>query len=124
MNRVAETVRLEYDSVDNLVSNTKKVFIKAPLRVQVYKEMYHELFLSLEPILTRWGTWLKCVDFLATNFSEIKDVLSQFDSQSSAAIENCIENFRYPAIKRQLAYIKPNFVPIATAIEKLEKREL
>jgi hypothetical protein len=38
LNLVAEKIRYQYEDVDNLISNVKKIFVKAPLRVEMYKE--------------------------------------------------------------------------------------
>lgn len=39
LHRVSEEVRLKYENVDTLISSVKKVFVKAPLRIQKYKEI-------------------------------------------------------------------------------------
>jgi hypothetical protein len=103
LNRVAETIRLEFPLVNSLVTNIKKVFIKAPLRVQVYREKLPGIPLPPEPVLTRWGTWLKAVDFISTNYNGIKEVISDFSCDSSIAIKKCVNLFRDPLLKNQLA---------------------
>jgi hypothetical protein len=60
--------------VNKLISNTKKVFLKAPLRREVYTEKCPNLKLPPEPVLTRWGTWLEAAVFYQENFTAIKDV--------------------------------------------------
>jgi hypothetical protein len=74
LNLVAELVRNEYPMVNKLISNTKKVFLKAPLRREVYTEKCPNLKLPPEPVLTRWGTWLEAAVFYQENFTTIKDV--------------------------------------------------
>jgi hypothetical protein len=59
--------------VNKLISNTKKVFLKAPLRREVYTEKCPNLKLPPEPVLTRWGTWLEATVFYQENFTTIKD---------------------------------------------------
>jgi hypothetical protein len=103
LNRVAETIRLEFPLVNSLVTNIKKVFIKAPLRVQVYREKLPGIPLPPEPVLTRWGTWLKAVDFISTNYNGIKEVICDFSCDSSIAIKKCVNLFRDPLLKNQLA---------------------
>jgi hypothetical protein len=122
LNRVAETIRLEFPLINSLVTNIKKVFIKAPLRVQVYREKLPGIPLPPEPVLTRWGTWLKAVDFISTNYNGIKEVISDFSCDSSIAIKKCVNLFRDPLLKNQLAYIQSNFVCIADAITNLETK--
>lgn len=122
LNRVAETVRDEFPLVNSLVTNIKKVFVKAPLRVQVYNEKLPGIPLPPEPILTRWGTWLNCVNFIADNYAGIKDVICEFDPHSSISIKKCIDIFNNPALIKQVAHIQANYVCIAAAITKLEAR--
>lgn len=74
INLVAETVRNNFEQVDALISNVKKVFLKAPLRIQYYKEHLPDLPLPPQPVLTRWGTWLEAALFYADHFEEIKSV--------------------------------------------------
>jgi hypothetical protein len=49
------------------------VFLKAPTRVQRYRELLPEKPLLPEPILTRWGTWLNAALFYNENFDSIKE---------------------------------------------------
>jgi hypothetical protein len=74
LNLVAETIRRSYEDVDGLIANVKKIFVKAPLRVEVYKERVKEVPLPPQPVLTRWGTWLEAAVFYSTHFESIKDV--------------------------------------------------
>lgn len=72
LHRLAEEIRQNYGNVNKLISSTKKVFLKAPSRVQAYKEQLPNLALPPEPIITRWGTWLKAVLFYSENFEAVK----------------------------------------------------
>ncbi|KAL4126245.1 hypothetical protein QTP88_010470 [Uroleucon formosanum] len=57
--RVAETIRSSYPDVDQLIATVKKIFLKAPSRVLKFKELYPDLNLPPEPILTRWESQKK-----------------------------------------------------------------
>lgn len=74
MNRVAEKIREYFPNVNKLISSVKKVFLKAPLRIEIYREILPNTPLPPEPILTRWGTWLQAAIFYANNFDKIKEV--------------------------------------------------
>lgn len=39
LHRVAEEIRKHFPKVDQLISNCKKIFLKAPSRVQIFKEI-------------------------------------------------------------------------------------
>lgn len=87
INRVAEEVRNQFPLVNDLINNMKKVFIKAPLRVQIYREALPGVPLPPKPVITRWGTWLDAALFYFKYIEEIENVISQFDDNSSAAVK-------------------------------------
>jgi hypothetical protein len=57
--RVAETISGKFNNVDRLVSNVKKVFLKAPSRLEIFKTEASGIPLPPVPIITRRGTWLE-----------------------------------------------------------------
>ena len=52
LHRVAEDVRESYSDVDKFIANGKKIFVKAPLRLQKFKEEAPSLPLPPKPLLT------------------------------------------------------------------------
>ena len=74
LNRVAEEVRLYFKLVNTLISNVKKIFLKAPLRIAIYRTILKNVLLPPESILTRWGTWLEAALFYADNLNNIREV--------------------------------------------------
>ena len=79
LHRVTEVLREKYQNVDRLISCTKKVFLKAPSRVNTFKRMYPNLSLPPLPILTRWGTWLEAAMYYGKYFNEVKRVINAFN---------------------------------------------
>ncbi|XP_050521506.1 uncharacterized protein LOC126894485 [Daktulosphaira vitifoliae] len=77
--RVAETIRSEFPEVDFLISTIKKLFLKAPSRVHIFKENYPQTPLPPKPVITRWGTWLQAAAYYCDNFSVIEDVISKLE---------------------------------------------
>lgn len=69
--------------VNKLINNIKKVFLKALLHVQVYKEILPDIPLPPEPVLTRWGTWLEAAIFNCDNFQSLKKVNEELSNQKS-----------------------------------------
>jgi hypothetical protein len=51
--RITETIRSKFTKVDELISSVKKIFLKAPSRVEIFKNMYPDLSLPPQPIVTR-----------------------------------------------------------------------
>lgn len=124
LNRVAEEIRKKFPYVNKLISTVKKVFLKAPTRVQLYKERLPNTPLPPQPIITRWGTWLKAAIFYADNFSEINDLISELDDDNSHCLLEAKEVLQQKDIKQQLAFIKSNYSFIHETLTKLEKSSL
>ena len=61
LHRVCEQVREMFKEVNDLISAVKKVFLKAPSRIKIWKE--HCGFLPPDSMLTRWGTWIAILCF-------------------------------------------------------------
>jgi hypothetical protein len=74
LHRVCEVICEEYINVNALISNTKKIFLKAPIRVECYKELLSNVPLPPESIITRWVTWLQAAVFYCEHFDSIKQV--------------------------------------------------
>lgn len=62
LHRVSEEVRNQFGSVDKIVANVKKIFKKAPSRIQIFKNYAPDIPLPPEPIITRW--LYNCLHFL------------------------------------------------------------
>lgn len=77
INLLAERIRNLFPQVNKFISATKKIFIKAPSRVALYKAKLN-IPLPPEPVLTRWGTWLKAAVFYANHCENIKKVKYKF----------------------------------------------
>lgn len=123
-NRVAEVIRLQYPDVNKLINNGKKIFLKAPLRVQTYREILPNIPLPPQPVITRWGTWIQAALFYADNYNAFKDMVESFPTESAESIATCQNIFKKTDLISQLTHIKTYFSRIPTIIEKLETRNL
>lgn len=106
VNKVAEEIRNQFPLVNDLINTIKKVFIKAPLRVQVYKEQLPNIPLPPKPIITGWGTWLEAALFYCRYFNEIKSIMGEFDDDSSSAIKEAKKTLNVGKLSHYLTYIK------------------
>jgi hypothetical protein len=120
LNRVAETIRLQFPLVNALISQGKKIFLKAPLRVQIFKEKMPGIPLPPQPVLTRWGTWLDAAMYYADNFEGFKEVVLDFSESTSQSIKDCQTVLKNQEIKQNLAFLKANYKFVSTTIKKLE----
>lgn len=120
LHRVAEEIRSQFNNIDLLISLGKKIFLKAPSRVAIFKEMYPLLSLPPQPVLTRWGTWLGAVEYYAKNFDQFKNVVEKLDDADAFAIKNIKEILNLSNIKSEIAFIFSNYGLISETITKLE----
>lgn len=124
LNRVSEKVRSQYEKVDDLISNVKKIFLKSPNRVQVLKNMYPNLTLPPQPVITRWGTWLKAASYLSEHFHEISNVINCLNSNEALSIRKAKSAINDENIQSDLNFINDNFTIIQEALIKLQESKL
>jgi len=123
IHRVCETIRAECTTVDKMISNVKKIFLKAPSLTLKLREMFPNLPLPPKPVLTRWATWLTAVTYYVNNFNSIKSVISELDDETDS-IKKAKELFDNQNLKNDLAYIKSNFCFLSQVIIKLQNKSL
>ncbi|KAJ3652871.1 hypothetical protein Zmor_018801 [Zophobas morio] len=99
--KVSETIRLNYPDVNGIISNVKKIFLKAPIRVE-------------------WGTWIQAALFYAEHFDVLKQVVMSFEATDAQSIKKAQEFLNKANVKNELLYIKTHFKIIGDAIEQLE----
>lgn len=120
LHRVAEEIRIHFPNVDELINNVKKVFLKAPSRIQIFKTMAPDIPLPPRPVLTRWGTWLNASMYYCDHFELIKEIINQLDGEDAVAVSKAQNLFSNVNLKHNLIYIKANFSTLATSITQLE----
>lgn len=120
IHRVAEEVRSNYPEVDKLVSNTKKIFTKAHIRVQKFKDEAPSLPLPPQPILTRWCTWLDAAVYYCKNYDTVKKIIDSFDPSEASSIKIAQDLFTSTTLKNDLVYLKSNFGFLSSKITQLE----
>jgi hypothetical protein len=110
-----------YGNINSLVSNGKKI-VKSRNRRQLFEQMFPEIPLPPEPVRTRWGLWLKSVEYYTKYFTSFGDFVKKLDANESKAIEdtqNLIKKFE-SSLTCDLTYIKANFNCLIEIITKLE----
>lgn len=123
LHRVAETVREEHPIVNKLISVGKKLFLKAPRRVEIFKRIMPDTPLPPEPVITRWGTWLSAASYYFHHLEKFKKVveLLEDDAQAVATAKEVIKN---PLLTSQLIYLQSNFKDLPKIIEDLQSQEI
>lgn len=122
LHRIAEEIRTLFPTVNNLISSGKKLFLKAPCRVQFYKDCLPEVPLPPEPILTRWGTWLSAVSFYQENFNQVKEVVRNLEDNETACVRNAKLEFESDTVYQHINFIHTHFSSILEVIKGLETR--
>lgn len=117
---MGEYIRNVFEDVDQLIANCKKIFLKSPSRLNLFRENLPDAPLSPRPVITRWGTWINAATYYCTNFHAIKDILQRFDETESAVIPKAKTLFESPAMQQNLAFIKAHFSFLPETITKFE----
>lgn len=122
VHRVAEEIRSNFIELNSLISHGKKIFLKAPSRVQIFNEKFPGIPLPPEPIITRWGTWLNAVKYYAQNIEKFGEVVKELDDSDSISIKSVKELLDLPSLKSQLIFVHSNYGFLCEVIKKLEGR--
>lgn len=118
--RIAEQIRSEHKLVDTLISNVKKIFLKSPKRIRLFKQMCPNVPLPPEPVITRWGTWLNAAFYYSTYFEDIKNVVTKLNSKDAISIKETKKAISNANLKNELDFIKTAYEIIPETITKLE----
>jgi len=122
LHRVCESVRVKYSKANDFISEMKKVLLKSPARIQIYREVTG-LHLPPVPVITRWGTWLRAAVFYCENFDNIQLFLSQL-SESDSEVVRKVKKLADDNGLRDELYAAHSLKFLADNIRKLETRNL
>jgi hypothetical protein len=96
------------------------VFLKAPHQVQSYKQHFPDASLPSKPVPTRWGTWIKAVNFYSEHIETVKSIVDKFPSESAVLVRE----FSNPKVVCSIAYIRSNFDWLPEKVKCLETQGL
>lgn len=124
VHRVAEEIRGQFQKVDKFIAKVKQIFLKCPARVLFFKNKAPNIPLPPEPIITRWGTWLKAVSYYSEHFKEIKNIILELNPNDAVSIKETQQILADPSLVTNLVYIHTNYGYLPSEIEKLENQGL
>lgn len=124
LHRVSEEVRNQFGTVDKIVANVKKVFKKAPSRIQIFKNYAPDIPLPPEPIITRWGTWINAILYYCKYYEQIRDIVNMLDSNDALSIKVSKKNLMKEYVQNNLIYITSNFKVLSESILKLQTKDM
>jgi hypothetical protein len=86
LHRICETIHGLYVNLYKLVANGKKIFMKLPGRIEIFKNNTPDTLLPETPVHTRWGAWLDAPVYYAENFEIFRFVVNEHDSSDASSI--------------------------------------
>jgi hypothetical protein len=120
--RVCETIRALNPVTNAFINATKKIFKKAPIRIQLFKDLCPNIPLPPSPVTTRWGTWLSAAEYYSKNLDAVVNVLKQLrgeDSEAIRAAQEIIKN-QLPQLTTELIKISTHYTIFIRSIEILQ----
>jgi hypothetical protein len=83
LHRATKEIRNIFPKVDDLISNAKKIFLKAPYRLQMFKTIAPNIPLPPQPILTRGGIWPNATMYYSEYYVLIKQVVMELNRKDA-----------------------------------------
>jgi hypothetical protein len=117
---VAEEVRSYLPDVNKLILSTNNFFVKAPQRVQCYRNQSSDVALPPEPVLIRWSIWIQAVNFYNEHFDVVKSVDATFHAECAVAVRESQTAVSEPKMGCSMTYVRSIFGWIPDNIKKLE----
>lgn len=124
LHNVSDHIRMQFPAANSVIAHVKACFVKAPLRVQLFKEILPDVPLPPEPVLTRWGTWLAAASYYAKHWDDIVRVFEQLNEKDAASIRKAKALLASGRVRRQFAFIDTNYSFLVDTITKLETQGL
>lgn len=124
LNLVCNAIRKNELLVDKLFAKEKEFFCNSNKRKRVFRSKT-KLSLIPHPILTRWGSWIKTVEFhlKENNFDTIRSFFLDWNSGSSETIECIRKVFKGNLILVRLQDLQ-KYIRLPGIIKELENRSL
>ena len=112
--RIKENFKL----TDKLIDTTKAFSNKNITR----RLAFASIGIPPTPVITRWGTWLKAVEYYYNNFNQVKSIILAIESEGEI-LSDCKRAIQNNDLEAELQIIKKCYIPLITVIEDLiEKR--
>jgi len=87
LHRTAGKIRSLFLKFDKLIVNMKKLFLKAPARVELFKKIAPDVSLLHSPVITHRGTWLEAAIYYCEHFKPILNVVQQLSADGAISVE-------------------------------------
>ena len=111
----AEKVHGAFADVNYLVARVKVATTKNKLRQGQFKHIGS----PPEPVVARWVTWLKAVDYYANNLIEVKKIVNEFEG-NGLLMKLAKEAVNDAGIAASLLKIERDYSQLPKIIQKIE----
>jgi len=116
----------QFPKIDELVSNTKKIFLKAPSRIDLFKTEVPGIPLPPTHILTRWrwGTWISASLYYCEHIEAIRSVIQKLNPEDVVSIDKVYKLISKDKVEANLTFIYSNYRFLPTTITSLERQNV
>lgn len=110
-------IQAHFDDVNNLIASFKMSVLKNQGR----RDMFEEIGLPPDVVITRWGLWLKAACYFAKKLPKIIQIVNSFedDGKIIARVKEAVNN---PTLYSSLTKVVTQYKCILENIEKCESR--
>ena len=125
LHRICEKARSLFKDVNTLLKNGKKIFLKSPLRVTLWKQS-SDLALPPQVCVTRWGTWVNGAVWYSVpaHFDTFEQVVNALDPEDAQCIEDCQEVFGSPTLREDLQFISDHLSFLPPLMKQMEETDV
>ena len=90
-NLISEKVRELFPNINILINNGKKIFLKSPSRISIFRDEMENIPLPSVPIITRWGTWIVAALYYAEHFIKYQKVIEKLEEDDAQYIKKLLD---------------------------------
>ena len=83
LHNAAERIRANYADVDKLIAAVKPSVVKNKDR----RAKFSAINSPPQPVVTRWGSWLKAAEYYAKNFPQVCEIVNAFEGTGQLVVK-------------------------------------
>lgn len=108
-------IRSNFSNVDKIIATVKSATVRNRERRNLFKNIGY----PPEPVLTRWGSWLKAAFYYAKNINEIEEIFKSIESNGKL-IRNVKEALNDSNLRKDLKNIFSCYQSLSESVELSE----
>ena len=114
LHNCAMVLKSKYCTADNLIATMKNAIVKNKDR----RQKFAQIRLPPQPIVTRWGTWLKAAFWYAQNLPAVRQIVSSFDDDG-IIVSRVKEAVQSADLHNELVELE-NYKPLLSLLDRCE----